>query len=82
MDTPPNDPNQPQSPIGGPGDPDPTAPTVEQSPGEPRRLTRSRTDRVLGGVCGGVARYFGIDPVIARIAAVGLVLLGGAGVLL
>ena len=87
MDTPQNDPNQPQSPIGGPGDdPDPTAPTVEQSAGpdsgEPRRLTRSRTDRVLGGVCGGVARYFGIDPVIARIVAVGLVLLGGAGVLL
>jgi len=87
MDTPHNDPNQPQSPIGGPAhDPDPTAPTVEQSAGaagdEPRRLTRSRTDRVLGGVCGGVARYFGIDPVIARIVAVGMVLLGGAGVLL
>jgi phage shock protein C len=31
------------------------------------RLTRSRTDRVIGGVCGGLGDYFGIDPVIVRL---------------
>jgi phage shock protein PspC (stress-responsive transcriptional regulator) len=49
---------------------------------EPRRLYRSRSDRVIAGVCGGLARYFRIDPVIVRVVAVALVFLGGAGVLL
>lgn len=31
------------------------------------RLTRSRTDRVIGGVCSGLGYYFGIDPVIVRL---------------
>ncbi len=31
------------------------------------RLTRSRTDRLIGGVCGGLGYYFGIDPVIVRL---------------
>jgi len=70
MDTPQNNPQQPQSPAPEPG------------PDQPRRLTRSRTDRVLGGVGGGLGRYFGIDPVIVRIALVVLTLLGGAGLLL
>lgn len=30
------------------------------------RLTRSRTDRVIAGVCGGLAQYFGVDPLIVR----------------
>jgi phage shock protein PspC (stress-responsive transcriptional regulator) len=47
-----------------------------------RRLTRSREDRVIGGVCGGFARYFNIDPVFTRIAAVALAFVGGAGLLL
>ena len=33
-------------------------------------LTRSSTDRFLGGVCGGLARSLGIDPGIVRIALV------------
>jgi phage shock protein PspC (stress-responsive transcriptional regulator) len=48
----------------------------------PRRLTRSRTDRIVGGVCGGLGRYFNVDPILFRIAAVALVFVGGAGVLL
>ncbi|MCL2579712.1 MAG: PspC domain-containing protein [Oscillospiraceae bacterium] len=36
----------------------------------PRPLYRSRSDRWLAGVCGGVGEYFGIDPVIVRILAV------------
>jgi phage shock protein PspC (stress-responsive transcriptional regulator) len=33
----------------------------------PRRLYRSSDDRILAGVCGGVAAYFDVDPVIVRI---------------
>jgi phage shock protein PspC (stress-responsive transcriptional regulator) len=48
----------------------------------PRRLLRSRDDRLIGGVCGGLGRYFGIDPIIFRIAFVALLFAGGAGALL
>jgi phage shock protein PspC (stress-responsive transcriptional regulator) len=53
-----------------------------ESPPRPRKLLRSRSERVLGGVCGGLGRYFNVDPIIFRIAAIALVLLGGAGLLL
>jgi phage shock protein PspC (stress-responsive transcriptional regulator)/predicted membrane protein len=46
------------------------------------RLTRSRDDRMIAGVAGGLGRYAGIDPVIVRILLVVLVLFGGAGLLL
>jgi phage shock protein PspC (stress-responsive transcriptional regulator) len=49
---------------------------------QPRRLLRSRQDRVLGGVCAGLGRYFNTDPVFFRIGAIVLALIGGAGVLL
>ena len=42
----------------------------------PKRLTRSTTDKVIGGVCGGFAQYFNIDPVIVRVVAVFLLLFG------
>ena len=38
-----------------------------------KRLYRSRSDRMIWGVCGGIAHYFGIDPTIIRIIAVLLV---------
>lgn len=47
-----------------------------------RRLYRSRKDRVLAGVCGGLAHYFNLDPVLIRIAFVALALAGGAGILI
>jgi phage shock protein C len=62
-------------------DPIPQVVPEPQRPVEPRRLRRSRRDRVLGGVCGGVARYLDVDPVLLRIAAVALVLSGGVGLL-
>ena len=46
-----------------------------------KRLYRSRTDRVLWGVCGGLAKYFDIDPVIIRVIAVVSLFLGGAGII-
>ncbi len=39
-------------------------------PQEPRRLYRDETNKVLGGVCSGIANYFGIDNIIVRIIAV------------
>ena len=36
----------------------------------PRRLTRSRDDRWIGGVCGGVAEYAGIDANLVRLLVV------------
>ncbi len=49
---------------------------------ERRDLRRSRDDRVIAGVCGGLGRYLGIDPVLLRIAFVILTVAGGGGVLL
>jgi phage shock protein PspC (stress-responsive transcriptional regulator) len=63
----------------------PTEPTEPQEPApadEPRRMTRPRDDRVIAGVCSGLGRYFGVDPVLFRVAAVALIFFGGAGVLL
>jgi phage shock protein PspC (stress-responsive transcriptional regulator) len=47
-----------------------------------RRLERSRRDRKIAGVCGGLGDYFDIDPVIFRIGFVVLTIAGGSGVLL
>ncbi len=46
-----------------------------------RRLYRSRTDRVIWGVCGGLAKYFDVDPVLIRIIFVVLAFAGGFAVL-
>jgi phage shock protein PspC (stress-responsive transcriptional regulator) len=45
-------------------------------------LRRSRTDRHIAGVAGGLARHLDIDPIIVRISLVVLVFFGGAGLLL
>lgn len=49
---------------------------------EPRKLYRSRTDNWIGGVCSGIAKYFGWDPNLVRIAVVVSVLLPGPQFLL
>ena len=46
-----------------------------------KRLYRSRTDKVIGGVCGGLAEYFDVDPTLVRLLVVLLFLAGGIGVL-
>ena len=48
---------------------------------EKKKLVRSRSDRVLAGVCGGLGDYFDIDPVIIRLIFVFLVVFAGGGVL-
>src|SRR5437868_8547615 len=47
-----------------------------------KRLERSRDDRMLAGVCGGLARYFELNPAFYRVGFVVLTLLGGAGILI
>jgi phage shock protein C len=47
-----------------------------------RVLRRSREDRVLGGVCGGLSRYLGVDPVVVRLGFVILAVAGGGGIIL
>ncbi len=49
---------------------------------EPKRLFRSRDDRWIAGVCGGLARFFGVDPLPIRLAFVALSLWEGVGVLI
>lgn len=46
------------------------------------RLTRSRTDTMLAGVCGGLAEYFRIDPVLTRLIFVLITLTSGLGLLI
>lgn len=49
--------------------------------GRPRRLYRSRSDRIIAGVCSGIGRYVRVDPVAVRFIWVVGILLGGVGVL-
>ena len=46
-----------------------------------KKLYRSRRNRMIGGVCGGIAEYFNIDPVIVRIIAVAFFFMGGSALL-
>jgi phage shock protein PspC (stress-responsive transcriptional regulator)/predicted membrane protein len=63
-ENPPSDaPAQPESEQPGTAH---TPPTAEQ----PKRLTRSGDDRVIGGVAGGLARHLNVDPLLVRIALV------------
>lgn len=48
---------------------------------QPKRLYRSKKDKIIGGVCGGIAEYFNIDPVIVRVIAVVLAFMWGFGIL-
>ncbi len=47
-----------------------------------KKLYRSAKDRILGGVCGGIAEYYGWDPTLVRLGWVLLSLIWGAGLLL
>ena len=46
-----------------------------------KRLYRSRNERMIAGVCGGLGQYLGMDPTIVRLIFVVAVLAGFAGVL-
>jgi len=46
-----------------------------------KRLFRSKSNRIIAGVCGGVGEYFGIDPTVVRLLWVLFTFLGGSGIL-
>jgi phage shock protein PspC (stress-responsive transcriptional regulator) len=53
---------------------------VSSSEPDPRpKLVRTRRGRLIGGVCSGLGAHFGVDPLLLRIAFVGLTFFGGAG---
>ena len=64
-----------------PAPPSPEQPPAPPQPGRPP-LRRSGTDRMLGGVSGGLAEHTGIDTVLWRVGFVALTLAGGSGILL
>ena len=47
-----------------------------------KRLYRSAHDRMLAGVCGGIAEYFQIDPTLVRLGWVAFTALGGSDIIL
>lgn len=57
---------------------EPPTPTTDTPP----RLRRSTDDKVVAGICGGLGRYFDVDPLFFRLAFVVLAIGGGSGVLL
>jgi phage shock protein C len=74
-DPPSGDPNNGQHPL--------PAPVPATPPGPPARppLRRSSTDKMIGGVCGGLAEHTGIDSLVWRVGFVAFTLAGGTGAL-
>lgn len=48
---------------------------------EKKKLYRSRSERMVSGVCGGLAEYFDIDPTVVRLLFVAGTLIGGPGLI-
>ena len=73
----------PRPPAAGPPVEPPSWQPPPPPPGPPvrRPLRRSRTDKVIGGVSGGLAEYTGIDALLWRVGFVALTLAGGAGLI-
>lgn len=46
-----------------------------------KRLYKSNQNKMIDGVCGGIAEYFGIDPTVVRLLWVLFSLMGGSGIL-
>jgi phage shock protein C len=49
---------------------------------EPRKLYRSRSQRMLAGVCGGLAEYFNVDATLIRVLFLVLAVFGGTGLVI
>jgi len=46
-----------------------------------KKLYRSRTERMIGGVCGGLGEYLNVDPTLVRLLFLFAALFGGPGIL-
>jgi phage shock protein PspC (stress-responsive transcriptional regulator) len=64
-----------------PAPPSPDPPAAPEAPPVRPQLRRSGTDKMVGGVAGGLAEYSGIDPLLWRVGFVALTFAGGSGVL-
>jgi len=51
--------------------------TALPPPAPPRKLMRSRTHKVIAGVCGGIAEYLEVDPTVVRVLYVVATVLSG-----
>jgi phage shock protein C len=49
---------------------------------EPRKLYRSRNQRMVAGVCGGLAEYFNVDATLIRVIFLILAVFGGSGLVI
>lgn len=58
-----------------------TTPYTPYSPPPPKRLLRSRSNRFLGGVCGGTAEYLNMDPTLVRVLTVLITLFTGVPII-
>ena len=47
-----------------------------------KKLYRSKDERMIWGICGGLAKHFDLDPTIVRVIAVLTLLFGGGGILI
>ncbi len=59
--------------------PEAVPPGISPATGTPKKLMRSSTDKKIGGVCGGLADYFDLDPTVIRLVWLLLVLFAGTG---
>jgi phage shock protein PspC (stress-responsive transcriptional regulator) len=59
-----------------------TSQDTQRATAPSRPLRRRTTDRVIGGVAGGLGDYFNVDPLLFRIGFVGLIIFGGAGLVI
>src|SRR4051794_20270788 len=83
---PPAWPHPPPPPPPPPAPPPQALPPWQPPPPPPLpparpQLRRSRTDKVLGGVSGGLAEYTGVDALLWRVGFVALTLAGGTGII-
>ena len=56
--------------------------TEKPSQSNPKKLYKSKRDRMLGGVCGGIAEYLDIDSTIVRIVFIVMAFFGGSGIII
>lgn len=63
------------------GEPRTAAPQTDPMPGNtPRKLYRSRTERSIAGVCGGLAKFFGVEASMMRLLTLLLIFFGGLSI--
>ena len=78
--------NQPPSQPSAQPTPPPASPNADQqyasSPRVPRRLVRRTDDRMIGGVCSGLADHLGLDPTLVRVLTVLATVLGAGSVVI